>query len=300
MEVPIEGAGRSFGDVLTLYEEMQRRMRTLPGVIGVALGSNVPLRGSDFMLEVAVENREAIPGEPTPRAEYRTASPEYFDVAGIPLRRGRAFEPSDRAETERVVILSRGLADRLFPDRDPIGRKVAWTGDVLRFIPVSGDWRTVVGVVGDTRDGGPDVEPRPVVFQPFAQEVFTGAFLIRTRTAPMTVAPAAVAIVRDLVPDQPVSNVMTLQDVRQEHLAPRQLNASLLAAFAVLALVIAGVGVAGMLAFSVAHRTAEIGIRMSLGAEAGHVLRMVLGEGGLLVAMGLAVGIAGALIVGRC
>ena len=138
MEVPIEGAGRSPGDVLTLYEEMRRRMAALPGVVGVALGSNVPLRSSDFMLDVAVDDRPLRPGEPTPRAEYRTASPEYFEVAGIPLLRGRAFVSTDRGETERVAILTQSLADRLFPDRDPIGRRVAWTGDVLRFIPVSG------------------------------------------------------------------------------------------------------------------------------------------------------------------
>ncbi len=159
-------------------------------MVDVALGSNVPLRGSDVMLEVVVDGEAPRPGEPTPRAEYRTASPEYFEVAGIPLLRGRAFDSADRAETERVVVLTQNLADRLFPDRDPIGRRVAWTGDVLRFIPVSGDWRTVVGVVGDTRDAGPDAEPRPVLYQPFAQEVFTGAVLVRTRSDPEAVAPA--------------------------------------------------------------------------------------------------------------
>ena len=299
MEVPIEGAGRSPGDVLTLYEEMRRRMAALPGVVGVALGSNVPLRSSDFMLDVAVDDRPLRPGEPTPRAEYRTASPEYFEVAGIPLLRGRAFVSTDRGETERVAILTQSLADRLFPDRDPIGRRVAWTGDVLRFIPVSGDWRTVVGVVGDTRDGGPDVEPSPVVYQPFAQEVFTGAVLIRTRSAPGALAPAAAGVIRELVPDQPIVNVMTLDDVRRQPVASQRLNALLLICFAGLALLIAGVGVAGMLAFSVARRTGEIGIRMSLGADTGQVLRLILGEGGVLVAWGLAAGVAGSLLAGR-
>ncbi len=299
MEVPIEGAGRAPGDVLTLYEEMRRRMAALPGVVGVALGSNVPLRSSDFMLDVAVDDRPLRPGEPTPRAEYRTASPEYFEVAGIPLLRGRAFVSTDRGESERVAILTQSLADRLFPDRDPIGRKVAWTGDVLRFIPVSGDWRTVVGVVGDTRDGGPDVEPSSVLYQPFAQETFAGAVLIRTRAAPGALAPAAAGVIRELVPDQPIVNVMTLDDVRRQPVASQRLNALLLICFAGLALLIAGVGVAGMLAFSVARRTGEIGIRMSLGADTGQVLRLVLGEGGVLVAWGLAAGLAGSLLAGR-
>jgi putative ABC transport system permease protein len=215
------------------------------------------------------------------------------------LLQGRAFESTDRAGTERVVILNKTLADRLFPDGDPVGRMIAWTGDVLRFIPVSGDWRRVVGVVADTRDGGPDAEPRPVIFQPFAQEVFTGGFVIRARSDAAALAGPVSTIIRELVPEQPLVNVLTLEDIRAESVAPRRLNAWLVASFAALALLIAAVGVGGVLAFSVARRIPEIGIRISLGADPLRVLRMVLVEGGTQLAVGLGLGLVGALLAAR-
>jgi predicted permease len=299
LEVPIEEAGRAPGEVLTLYEEIQRRIAALPQVAEVGIGSSIPLRRSDFMLELAVEGRQPLADEPTPRAEFRTATPEYFSAAGIPLVQGRAFLPTDRAGTERVAILNRTLADRLFPDEDPLGRMVAWTGDVLRFIPVSGDWRRVVGVVADTRDGGPDAEPRAVMFQPFAQEVFTGGYVIRTRSNAAALATPVTSIIRELVPEQPLVNVLTLAAIREETVAPRRLNAWLVASFAGLALLIAAVGVGGVLAFSVARRVPEIGIRISLGAYPPRVLRMVLAEGGAQLAVGIGLGLAAALLAAR-
>jgi len=122
----------------------------------VGLGSTMPLRSAGFLLDIKAEGRQIAPGEAMPHAEYRTANPDYFKASGIPLLRGREFSRADRADAPRVVILNKTLADKLFPNLDPIGRRVAWTGDVLKFIGVSGDWRTVVGVVGDTKDGGLD------------------------------------------------------------------------------------------------------------------------------------------------
>ena len=182
MEIPMDGTGRKPEDQLNMYEQMQRKVATLPGVIEVGLGSNVPLRGNDqFRLDVKAESRPLSPGEPTPNAEYRTASPEYFRAARIPLIKGRDFATTDRRGNARVVVINQTLAKRLFGDKDPIGQRIAWTGDVLRFVPISGDWRTIVGVVGDTRDSGPDTPPSPVMFQPFAQEeLFAGAMIIRT------------------------------------------------------------------------------------------------------------------------
>lgn len=299
MNVPLEGAGRTAAERLALYEEMRRRIAALPGVIEVGLGSTVPLTGESFVLEIKADGLTPAPGEPTPRAEYRTASPEFFRAAGIPLLRGRTFEATDGPDAGRVVVLNRTLAERIFGDRDPIGWRVAWTGDVLRFIPVSGDWRTVVGVVGDTRDSGLDEEPRPIMYQPFAQEVFTGALLIRASVDAATLAPAATRIIRELVPQQPIEDVRTLEQIREESVAPRRLNALLVGTFGALALLIAAVGIAGVLAFSVSLRTAEIGVRMSLGADPVRVLRMVLAEGGTLLAGGIAIGLAGALVGAR-
>jgi len=227
-------------------------------------------------------------------------SPDYFRTAGIPMLLGREFTSTDRDGSARVVILNKALADRLFPGQDPIGRRVAWTGEVLQFVPISGDWRTVVGVVGTTRDGGLDAADLPVTFMPFAQEPFpSGGLVVRARSDAAAIAPAATRIVRSIAPQQPVENVLTLDQIRDESVGPRRLNALLVASFGGLAMIVAAIGIAAVLAFSVSARANEIGIRMSLGADAWRVQRMVLAEGGVLVALGLALGVAGALLLSR-
>ncbi len=300
MEVPLDfTATTDFAKAGQRYEEMQRQLSTLPGVEVVGLGSTVPLRASGILLEVKAEGRTFDNG-PTPSAEYRTADAGYFRASGIPLLKGREFGAGDRPTGERVVILNKTLADRLFPGMDPVGRRVAWTGDVLRFIGVSGDWRTVVGVVGDTKDGGLEAKPVPVSFLPVAQAEFpAGGLVIRSAVDPKGLSSAARAIVRSIAPDQPIKNVLPLEAVRDESIGPRRLNALLLGGFSLLALVIASIGIAAVLAFSVSARTNEIGIRMALGAPPSRVTTMILREGGLLVGLGLAVGVAGSLALSR-
>ncbi len=301
MEVPVSGAGRSDADTKALYERMRYEVGAISGVSEVGIGSVMPLRTAGFQLEVKAEGRALAAGEPMPRAEYRTASPEYFRAAGVPLLKGREFTSTDRAGAGLVVILNQTLADKLFPDRDPIGQRVAWTGDVLRFIPVSGEWRTVIGVVGDTRDGGLDAEPLPVLFQPFQQEVNFGfgGLVIRAASDATSLAAAATRLVRGITPRDPIENVLTVDQIRDQGVAPRRLNAALVSSFGVLAVIIAAVGIAGVLAFSVSARTNEIGIRMSLGADGGMVQRMVLAEGGVLLVVGLALGVGGSLVASR-
>ena len=282
------------------YERIQSQLANLPGVTEVGLGSTVPLRSEQFSLDVKAEGRAVQPGEPIPHAEGRTASPEYFEAAGIPVIKGRNFTATDRRDSPLVVIINHTLAERLFPGQDPIGRRVAWTGDVLRFIGISGDWRTVVGVVGDTKDGGLDAKPVPVLFGPFAQaDVFSTSLVIRGSGDVSRLASAASRAVRAAAPDQPVEKVLTLEQIKDESVAPRRLNALLVASFGLLAVLIAAVGIAGVLAFSVSTRTAEIGIRMTLGADASRVQRMVLGEGGRLLVLGLGLGVASAVVLSR-
>jgi predicted permease len=301
MEVPLAIGERSDPDARALYDRMRLELGAIPGVRDVGIGSVMPLRSTLFQLDVKAEGRQLANGEAQPRADFRTANPDYFRAAGIPLLKGREFRETDRDSAGRVVIINKTLADQFFPTRDPIGQRIAWTGDVLRFIGISGDWRTVVGVVGDTKDGGLDAEPRPVVFEPFAQEqVFQGGGLvINSAAAPTALVPAATRIVRNIAPHEPIEHVMTVSQIRDESVAPRRLNAMLVSSFSILAVIIAAVGIAGVLAFSVSARTNEIGIRMSLGADSGRVLRMVLMEGGVLLAFGLALGIGGALFATR-
>ncbi len=300
MEVPKDFDGTSPAAAIAQYEQIQNQLAALPGVSEVGLGSTMPLRLAGITLDVKADGHPIAPGQPQPHSEYRTASPDYFSAAGIPLLKGRAFTSTDRAENARVVILNKTLADQFFPNQDPIGQRVAWTGEVLKFIGVSGDWRTVVGVVGDTKDGGLDAAPIPVTFIPFAQGDFpSGGFVIRTKANPASFAAAASKVVRQAAPQQPIEKVLTVDRIRDESVAPRRLNAMLVSSFGILALIVAAVGIAGVLAFSVSARTNEIGIRMSLGADSGRVQRMVLSEGGRLVVIGLALGVVGALSLTR-
>jgi predicted permease len=296
MEVPFDFEARSDADAKALFARMRDEIAAMPGVVEVGVGSTVPLRSTQVRLDVKAEGRVLASGEPIPSAEFRTAGPEYFRAAGIPLLHGREFTTTDVENSEPVVILNQTLAEHLFPDRDPIGQRVAWTGDVLRFIGISDEWRTVVGVVGDTRDGGLDADPRPAVFQPLAQEaLFGGGLVIRAQRDPAALAPAATRLVRSIVPQDPIENVMTVAEIGDQSVAPRRLNAVLVSLFGVLAVIIAAVGIAGVLAFSVSARTSEIGIRMSLGADRVRTQLMVLREGGSLLAVGLVLGFAGAL-----
>ncbi len=301
MEVPLTGVGvRSDADTKALYERMRFEVAAIPGVSEVGVGSTIPLRSSEFQLELKAEGRPLAAGEAIPRAEFRTASPEFFRAAGIPVLRGREFSSADRTGTAPVVILNKTLADRLFKDRDPIGQRIAWTGEVLKFIGVSDEWRTVIGVVGDTKDAGLDADPRPVVFQPFAQEMtYAGGLVIRANRSTPALIPAATRVVRGIAPNEAIENVMTVGEIRDQSVAPRRLNAMLVSSFGILAVIIAAVGIAGVLAFSVSARTNEIGIRMSLGADSGRVQRMVLMEGGALLGLGLLLGVGGALVATR-
>jgi predicted permease len=299
MEVPLLNPARLVpqADVENklLYDRMRQEISALPGVSEVGLGSNIPLRSSQIGFDLKAEGKSLAVGEAMPHADFRTASPEYFRAAGIPLLKGREFTSTDRAGTDKVVILNQTLANRLFPGEDPLGKRIAWTGDVLRFTPFSGEWRTVIGVVGNTQDGGLDAAPRSAVYHPFHQEfAIMGGLVIRADSNAGALATAATRIVRGIAPAAPIENVLTVRQLKDLSVSPRRLNAALVSSFGLLALLIAAVGIAGVLAFSVSARSNEIGIRMSLGADSARVQRMILREGGVLLALGLLLGVAGA------
>ena len=280
------------------YERMRREIAALPGVVDVGLGSPVPLRGSDAGFDVKAEGKSLAVGEALPNAELRTASATFFHAAGIPLLRGRPFAATDGPTSGRVVIINQTLSDRLFPNEDPIGKRIAWTGEILKFTPLTPDWRTVVGVAANTRDGGLDAPSHAAVFMPFTQMLAVfGGIVIRADSNVAGLTNAATHIVRRIAPTAPIEHVLTIAQIKDQSVSPRRLNAVLVSSFGLLAVLIAAVGIAGVLAFSVSARTNEIGIRMSLGADSGRVQRMILGEGGTLLVVGLALGVAGAFVV---
>jgi putative ABC transport system permease protein len=277
------------------YERMRSEIRALPGVNEAGLGSSIPLAASMMTFDVKAEGQALAVGEAMPRADVRTASPEYFRASGIPLLLGREFTSTDRDGSGLVVIVNKTFADTFFPGEDPIGKRIAWTGPLLKLSPISGDWRTIVGVSGNTRDGGLDAEPRASVFMPFAQMLsIGGALVIRADSNAPGLVAAATRIVHRIAPAAPIVKVLTVAQIKDQSVSPRRLNAELISSFGILALIIAAVGIAGVLAFSVSARTTEIGIRMSLGADRGRVQRMILGEGGVLLALGLVLGVAAA------
>ncbi len=281
------------------YDRIRREIRALPGVIEAGVGSTMPLRGGGFPFDVKAEGKSLAVGEAAPRADLRTAGPEYFRAAGIPIVKGREFRATDAPGSAKVVIINQALATGLFPNEDPIGKRIAWTGEVLRFTPFSPEWREIVGVSGNTQDGGLDAKPSTAVFMPFAQELaFGGGFVIRADGNLSALAPAATKIIRRVAPAVPIEKVMTVAQIKDQSVSPRRLNAALISSFSILAVIIAAVGIAGVLAFSVSARTNEIGIRMSLGADRGRVQRMILTEGGVLLALGLVLGVGGAYFTG--
>jgi len=281
------------------YERMRTEIRALPGVNEAGLGSSMPLTTSMLTFEVKAEARAIDVGEAVPHADVRTASPDYFRASGIPLLRGREFTSTDQASSGLVVIVNKTFADQFFPGEDPVEKRIAWTGPLLKLSPISGDWRTIVGVTGNTRDGGLDAAPRATVFMPFTQMIsISGALVIRADSNAPGLVAAVTRVVHRIAPQAPIVSVLTVAQIKDQSVAPRRLNAALVSSFGVLAVIIAAVGIAGVLAFSVSARTNEIGIRMSLGADRGRVQRMILKEGAALLAIGVVLGVAGAWVAG--
>jgi putative ABC transport system permease protein len=291
-------ATAQLSDFFAKYETLRDRINGLPGVSRAALGLSVPLLRAGTV-DFQVEDLPARVGPAAPRASYKTADQNFFAVAGIPLISGRAFVSGDNQQAPLVAIINNSLAKQLFGNQNPIGKRIAWTA-TSRFIPTPTSWRTIVGVVGDTRDAGLESDPTPTVYQPFEQGgLMQTVLLVGTTSDPTKLERSIVQFIRDAVPGQAVTGVKTLEEIRDAAVVPRRLNAIFVASFAATAFLIAIVGIAGVLASSVRSRTAELGIRMSLGAGPERLRRMVLVEGGVLIVLGIVIGVTGSALTGR-
>ena len=277
---------------MDFYEEVTRRIARLPGVDGVALGSFVPWRdagrfgsGSPF----TVEGYTPADGEENPRARMRMVSPRFFAVLGVPLVAGRDFTDEDRTDKELVVIVSQSVAQRLFPDGNAMNRRMWWT-DPLFGKPQP---RRIVGVVADVDDENVVQGAALTVYHPVQQMRVAGRVFVHTAGDPYALVTPVTRIIRGMSANQPVERPATLNDIRAEVLAPERLNTFVLSGFAGVALLIAVVGVAGVLAFSVSARTREFGVRLAVGSSPRHLLVRVLSEGAFIVAVGVIAGVAG-------
>ena len=302
LDVPVLTQGRASEQVVGFYKEAMRRIAELPGVERVAIGTLVPWRDAGGFgpgFQFSVEGYAKANGEEDPRARFRTVSPGFFAALGVPIVEGRDFSDADRQGAEPVVIVSQSVAQRMFGTRNVVNRKLMWTDPVMRFIDVSTGPRRIIGVAADVDDENIVPGPALTVYHPFDQEIGGGRLFVHARTDPYTLVPPITRIIRALSADQPVERAATLDDVRAEVLAPERLNALVFGGFAIVALTIAVVGVAGVLAFSVSARTREFGIRLAIGSAPHHLLARVLVEGALIATMGIAVGAAGGLLLTR-
>jgi predicted permease len=300
INVPVVSFARKPEEINGFYREAIRRISELPGVQRVALGTIVPWRDPGFFAaQFTAEGYQKARGEEDPRARFRTVSPGFFEALGVPMLAGRDFNEADRRDAEKVVIISETLAARMFPSMEALNRRLLWTDPVMKFIDVSTEPRRIVGVVADVDDESLVPEPVMTVYHPMEQEFSLGRLFIHAKGDPYSLVPAVTKVIRDLASDQPVEQAATLDDIRAQVLAPNRVNALVFGGFAGVALLIAVVGVAGVLAFSVSARTRELGIRMAIGSTPRHLLLRVLGEGVVIGVSGIAAGAAGGFLLAR-
>jgi putative ABC transport system permease protein len=302
-DIPTSATGVGLGDakVIDFYAEATRRIGQLPAVDGVAVGLVVPWRDAGAFggsAPFAADDYKGAPGEDRPRARFRVVSPRFFDVLGVPLVAGRDFTDEDRDGVESVAIVSQSLAQRLFPNGDALNRHVWWTDPLMVSFGL-GKPRRIVGIVADIDDQHVAPAPALTIYQPVRQVGIAGRLFVHAGGDPHALVPAVARVIREISPDQPVERAATLEDVRAQVLSPERLNAFVFSGFAGIALLIAVVGVAGVLAFSVSARTREFGVRLAVGSSPRRLLTRVLSEGVVIAAIGVGIGAAGGYVLAR-
>ena len=308
IDVPWPSNGRTPQQVIDFYRESVRQIDALPGVTETAVGMIAPWRDADnFGVGFQFSGDGHVHGKDDPRALMRSISPGFFSALGVPIIAGRDFNALDDQTHEPVVIVSATLARQMFPAQDPINRHVYWTDPVLEYATGSAEEKArltaphrIIGVAADMDDEHIVPVPTSTVYGSYADGgMFGGHLFIHTTGNPYALVMPVTKIIRQMAADEPVEHAATLEDIRAKVLAPDRLNSLVFGVFAAVALLIAVVGVAGVLAFSVSARTREFGIRLALGAQPENLLRRVVTEGALIAAVGVVAGAVFGVIVAR-
>jgi putative ABC transport system permease protein len=276
--------------------ELLARVQRLPGVADAGISFDLPLSNSAFGLTFAITGRPEVSGPEEPRAQVRVASPRYFQVMGIPLLRGRGFTDADRAGTPRVLLVSAEAARRYWPNENPIGQTLTtgWSRDSVHY------GGTIVGVVGDVRQFALSLEPAPEIYAPLAQwPLDEMSVVVRSSLPPAAVLTATREVVRELDAELPMYNAYPLENVVRDSVATRRFYALLLASFAGLALVLAAIGIYGVISYAVQQRRRELGIRVALGASRERVITMVMRQGMILAIAGAVIGLVASAALTR-
>jgi len=265
--------------------EIEERVQRIPGVRAVGLVSLLPLQDWGWTARFSIAGRPDQAAAPM-LAELRYVSPGYFRALGIPIRKGRGFTDSDRGDSAPVILINDALARQYFPNQDPIGQRIDDRG-------------AIAGIVGDVRQFGLDRPPAPEIYYPlaqnFAQRPDSGmSLVVSAMIPPQLLTRSVLGAIRQVNPNQAVFNIKTMQRVIADSLSNRSLYLWLLGVFAGIALALAVAGIYGVVSYTVASRTQEFAVRLALGADAGGVLRIVLGHGALLIGIGLAIGLTAA------
>ena len=270
-------------------ENLLERIRRLPGVTSAGVAQVMPFTGSDYVLGLEIEGRPVPPSD-LPSVNYFSVSPDYFKSMGIPLLRGRDFGAPDRAGAPRVAMVSQAMANQYFPGQDPLGKRISVTDDGTI-------WREIVGVVGDIKNESVDQITQPQVYEPFAQAPFsTMNFAVRTSLRdPTALAASLRGEVYAFDAGQPVTTLESMSKRVAQSMDQQRFAATLFAVFSGLALLLAAIGIYGIMTYAVSQRTPEFGVRLAIGASRQDILALVLKGASRLVAIGIATGIVGAL-----